>query len=464
MSTESPNFRHRTHDLGSDPAQEIHRRVLSLVLRSARVPKIQVHEQRTGYQAQNGLNPVVVDDKPHTQSISQRNIEEQEQQELLETRQDSQPHHGHFFYSDTSMYPLDVGSGMDHDEISTIDNDADVSEEPCLVHEQPFSYSRCSIGPYIPERLPDLREYDNSQRLTDQLHQDDLSYGPQSESNQETRDSLMIDAIDGDLIDDDMEETVLLTHHNFEDEIFFNDYDWHEPGIDMHAYSEDVDPRYGHDAQIGAGPESESELATRPRFLESEEAEGVGDEDNHFTHWQMQNILLGSDGFLVPRRNEHSQLDFDDYSIRNHSDLGSLDWARDQSFEESDKSHYCEDASIPRTDVFVDNNSGIMATQQEEFDEREDVGGDFQDNEEREFNGDVAEGEGVFALRGEDACGPSTLIYHHDYLSEDVVDDEDSQYEERSSHPYWTASSHRTGSASAYAYEHIQDALPMDCY
>lgn len=385
-----------------------------------------------------------MDDRTYTLSNSQGNTEEQGQQELLESRQEFRPHHGPFFYSETSMYPLAGGSDMDHDEISTMINNADVNEGPSLPYELPSSNSICSIGQPIPEHPEDLHEYDNSQRLTDQPSQDDLSSSPHSENDQDTRDSLMIDAIDEDYNNDGMEEPVLLIHHNFEDELPSNDYRRHESMTDMHSCSEDVDPRHGHQAQLSAGPESESKLATRPRFLESDEAEGVRDGYNDPNYWQMQSTLLGSDGCLVPRENEQSQLGLDDYFIRNLYDSDSLTCARDQSLWEYDEGHYCEHASVHMTDVFMDNNCGFMATQQEALDDRESVGGELYGNEgEQNFSGDVAEGE--------DACRPSISIYHHDHLSDNVVVDEDSHYEERPSHLYWTASSHCTGSKSVYA-------------
>lgn len=448
VSTEIPSLRHKIQNLGDDPAQEIHRRVLSLVLRSARVPKIQIQEQRNEYQSHNEVDYVFEDDRTHELNISQGNMEEQEQQALPEIRQDGRPHDGSSVYSENSMDPHCGNFDLRHEEISTNDGDSDVNEEPGLGYRLPSLGIPPSNRKFMLDHLEDLAEYENNHRLAGQFSHDEVSYGPHGDNDPKTRGNLVIDAIDENYVDDDMETPVWSTHHNFENEVSFHDYNWQESVSGMHIYGEDIDFGHGHQVHLDAEPFSEPGLPSRPHFLESDEAEGARDEHNGRSYWADQNLTMGSEDSLLPRETDHLQLGFDHHLMENQYDTDSIDCATDEPIGEFREGFYYEDSSMHLTEVLPDEDADVMATQQEELDEGESVDGEFYGNS---FNGDVAEAKSAFMLCGEDASRPFTPAFHHSHLSENVLDDSYSQMTGRPVHSYWTASNHCTRSTSAYA-------------
>lgn len=342
VSTGFPSSRRKIQNLADDPGQEIHRRVLSLVLRSARVPKIQIQEQRTGYQSHIEVDYVVEDDVTPEQNNSQGVMEEQEQQGLPEIREDARSYDGSSFYSGNNMNHHFNDSDLNHEEISTIENNSDVNEEPGLEYRLPSSGSPSSIRQSMPDHLIDFGRYDKNQRLAGHLSEDEVLCGPQGDHDQETRGDLVIDAVDEDYIDDDMEEPVWSTHRNFEDEVPFHDYNWQESVTCMQFYGEDIDPGHGHQVHLDVEPDSKPGLPSQPRFLTSDEAEGPRDEHIDRSYWAEQNLTTGSDDFLLPRETDHSQLRFDDHLMENHYDIDSLDCAMDEFIGEPGEGLYYE--------------------------------------------------------------------------------------------------------------------------
>lgn len=422
--------------------------MISLVLRSARVPKIQIQGQRTGYQSQIEVNYVVEDDVTPELNNLQEFMEQQEHQGLPEIREAGRPHDGSSFCSGNNPNHHFDDSDLNHEEISTIDNDSDVNEQPGLEYRLPSSGSPSSIGQSTPDPLIDYSRYDNEQRLAGQFSEDEISCGPQGDNDQEIRGDLVNDAVNEDYFDDDMEEPVWSIHHNFEDEAPFHDYNWQQSATGIHVYGEDIDLGHGHQVHLDVEADSEPGLPSQSRFLESDEAEGARDEHSDRSYWAEQNLTMESDALLLPRETIHSQLGFVDHLMENPYDIDGLDCAMDEPIGELGGRLYYADAFMHLTEVFTDEDADLMPIEQEGLDEGQSVDGEFYGNS---VNDDVAKGKGAFVLCGEDASRPITRASHHNHLSENVFDDSYIQGDERSLRPRWTASNYCTGSTSAYA-------------
>lgn len=448
VNTESPSLRHQIQYLGNDAAQEIRRRVVSLVLRSARVPKIQIQEQRTSYyQSLIESDYVVENDEPRDSKNLQEIMEEQEQQGLSEIREDGRQHDGSSFHSENNMDPHFGDLDLNYEQILRIYHDSDINEESGLEYGLPSSGSPSSTRQVMPDHLEDPDGYDNIKRLTGHFSKEKIPFGPQGGIDQEIRGDLVTDDIDEVYIDDDIEDPVWSTHHNLQVKVPFHDYNWQESVIGMHVYGGDIRIGHGHQVHLDAEPDSEPGLPSRPRFLDPDEAEGARDEYSDRDYWAEQNLTMVPENFFMPREADHSQLGFHDHLMEDHCDTDSLDCAMDESTGEFGEVLFYDDAYKHLTEVLTDEDADL-GTQQEALDEEERVDGDLFGSS---SNGDFGRGKGAFMLCGETASRPFTSASHHSLHPESVFDEKSSQMTGMPLHPCWTASNHCTGSTSAYA-------------
>ncbi|KAJ4424466.1 hypothetical protein N0V82_000790 [Gnomoniopsis sp. IMI 355080] len=366
-STESPILLQKIRALGRDPLQEIHRRTLLLVLRSARVPKIQVDGQRSGFQSHTLADTVVEDDGIHDPNESQEDIQEREP---YGARQKDQTHDGTLSYIEDEMEIDHIDPELAHECGSTYENVGGMDEELAVEYGMPYPGSNSSTRGAAPDNFEEIRGFSNAQLCDGEHVEDRASVRMQNDNSGDTEDDLSVDAMDDEDAGDPVEDPIGLSHGNFEHELYYNRDDGPQVMSNTRFYGDDLDLERYHQTCLDAAPEEEHFLTYRKSMYEVEKTEQWEDEYGHGDDWPENNPKMGTDNFFSSCGARPSQFCHDENHMDIRYNTEKVDYAMSRPFGEvEDDLQY--DKFIDVTDGFTTEDTASMMTGQFEYHETE---------------------------------------------------------------------------------------------
>lgn len=393
--TKSPTLQRRIRSLGFDPNQEIHRRTILLVLRSARIPRLKLQVQRPSSQTQIGADSVFEDNVPRDLDKSQETLQEPEP-EPHETSQDDPSYEDTLPHVETDLDAQDaVGTNLTNDDALTYESEYDVHEELDMEYGTPYPVDELSESHFITEDPEEPRKFSNDPLLDGVGFQNWTSFGLRNDGYRELQDDLTIDAMDEEYMAGvnvyHQEEPIGLAHRNTELELPNNKYYDYDSTSDTQFYDDDVDLQHYHQGSLDSGPERHDHLAYRQRFHEFDEIEDLVNENTPDDYWTEHNLLMGSGQYFPPFGAEQPQFWYDNNLVDVCYDTESLDFVTDRPLGELEEGYQYEHPFMQSGDNFTDQDTALVATGQQDVDETESFHDESHDEEEGGRNYDGAE-------------------------------------------------------------------------
>lgn len=328
-----------------------------------------------------------------------------------------------------------------------------VDDELVLGYELPYSGSICSASQFNPEIFQEPSGTGTDLLPDGEIFQDQTLYGKQGDDDQVHQDSLFLNAMNVEYVED-----VGLVHRNFEHEPNIRDSD--DFASDMQLYDDDVHIKYYHHAYIGAEREWDYHQVDRQRFHNLDDSENLecdrrGEEYGTKADLMRNFGATGSHLGLKLPLSGHGDNTMDVWS-----DEDSPDHEMDRNLGELEDGYQYEDMSIHPNDVFTDEDAASMVMRKGDSDETGSIvdGTEVDATEEDDCDGVEVENEsaqtGASIIRGEGVSLTSIWPCYRYAVPENGMEGGSPRVRGMPHPPDWAASTFWEDSLSTHAPVH----------